>query len=164
MKLYITGSVASGKSTLARRLAEGMGIPCTHLDELMYVVDPASSWGNHRREEGERDELFAEILSRDSYIIEDCGRRCFRRGMEEAEQVILLDLPPSVRYRRIFLRWLKQNLGIEHCIYRPNLRMLRTMFGWAKEFDPRAFSQYEDKLIVLRNNREINRLIKELQA
>ncbi|MBO5273605.1 MAG: AAA family ATPase [Clostridia bacterium] len=164
MKLYITGSVASGKSTLARKLSEVTGVACTHLDELMYEVDPESSWGNRRRNEAERDACFAEILSQESYIIEDCGRRCFRRGMEEADQVILLDLPLSLRYRRILLRWLKQNLGIEHCIYKPNWRMLRTMFGWAKEFDPAEFSQYEDKLTVLKNDREINRFIKELQA
>ena len=55
MKLYIVGSVASGKSTLARYISQKTGIPCTHLDEVVYEEDPASSWGNKKRSIEERD-------------------------------------------------------------------------------------------------------------
>ena len=36
MKIYITGSVGSGKSTYAERLSQVTGIECTHLDEIVY--------------------------------------------------------------------------------------------------------------------------------
>lgn len=61
MKLYLTGSVASGKSTLARQIAARTGIPCHSLDEVVYVPDPGAPSGNRKRPEAERDALFAEI-------------------------------------------------------------------------------------------------------
>ena len=39
MKIYIVGSVASGKSTLARRLSQSTGIPCFPLDEVVHTED-----------------------------------------------------------------------------------------------------------------------------
>ncbi len=56
MKLYLTGSVASGKSTLARQIAARTGIPCHSLDEVVYVPDPGapSGTGNARKRSGTR--------------------------------------------------------------------------------------------------------------
>lgn len=45
MKLYIIGSVASGKTTLAKRLSEITNIYYTSLDEIVYEPDKSSTWG-----------------------------------------------------------------------------------------------------------------------
>lgn len=46
MKLYIIGSVASGKTTLAKRLSEITNIHYATLDEIVYEPDKSSAWGN----------------------------------------------------------------------------------------------------------------------
>jgi adenylate kinase family enzyme len=170
MKLYIVGSVASGKSTLARRISEITGIPCHHLDEVVHMSHPTNSWGNQKRPSEERDTLFSEILACQHYIMEDVGRECFITGMQQADTVILLDIPLHVRKRRIFLRWIRQNLGIEKCIYRPQLAVLKSMFKWAMNYDKgidgtktRVLS-FIDKTIILHNNKEINTYLKELKS
>lgn len=45
MKIYITGSVASGKSTLARRISQIIEIPCYHLDEVVHIPAPEEASG-----------------------------------------------------------------------------------------------------------------------
>ena len=116
MKIYIVGSVASGKSTLARKISHITGAPCYHLDEAVYTVDPSEPWGNKKRPLEERDHLFQAMLAQRHYIMEDAGRDCFRAGMEQADTVLLLEIPRIVREKRILLRWVKQNLGLEKCI------------------------------------------------
>lgn len=169
MKLYIVGSVASGKSTLARRISMKTGIPCHHLDEIVYVEDPTDSWGDRKRTIDERDALFAGILAEPHYIMEDAGRDCFIDGMRQADMIVLLEIPLRVRRRRILFRWIKQNLGIEKCIYKPQWAVLKSMFKWAKNYDKgidgtkARVSLFSDKTIVLHNNREINAYLKKLQ-
>lgn len=135
MKLYIVGSVGSGKSTLARQISRITNIGCTHLDEIVHVQDPTNSWGNKKRPIAERDSLFQNILSEKHYVMEDTGRECFIEGMRQAETIILLDIPHIVRKKRILCRWIKQKLGIEKCIYKPELVMLKSMFKWSKNYD-----------------------------
>jgi adenylate kinase family enzyme len=161
MKLYIVGSVASGKSTLARRISKITGIPCYHLDEIVYTPDPTDSWGNRKRPIEERDALFTDILTSEYYIMEDAGREYFTEGMKQADLIILLEIPLRIRRKRILFRWIKQNLRIEKCIYKPRLDVLKSMFRWAKNYDTDAdgtkarVAPFYNKTIVLHNNKEI---------
>ena len=63
VKIYITGSVASGKSTLARRISQITKIPCYHLDEVVHIPAPEEASGNKKRPIEERDALFHDILN-----------------------------------------------------------------------------------------------------
>lgn len=161
MKIYICGSVASGKSTLARRISGLTGIPCHHLDEVLRVPDPSAPWGNRKRPDAEWQALFADILSKEDYIMEDAGRACFVEGMEMADVILVLEPPLRVRQWRIVLRWVRQNLGIEKCIYRPDLNMLRHMFKWVKSYETGAdgvkarVAPYREKTVVLRSERDV---------
>lgn len=168
MKIYIVGSVASGKSTLARRISQITGIPCHHLDEVVHMPDPTDSWGNKKRTIEERDVLFGSILEQKHYIMEDTGRECFMEGMRKADIVILLEIPLIVRQKRILFRWIKQILGMEKCIYKPRLDVLKAMFRWANNYNTGAdgtkgrVSFFKKKTIVLCNNKDINQYLKTI--
>ena len=88
--------------------------------------------------------------------------------MEQADTVLLLEIPRIVREKRILLRWVKQNLGLEKCIYRPRFAMLQAMFRWARNYDTGAdgtkalVSQFASKTIVLRNGKDIRRYLETL--
>ena len=161
MRIYITGSVGSGKSTLAKRASKRTGWPYISLDEVVYEEDPTDSWGNKRRPEAEIERRFLEALEQENYIMEDAGRAQFAEGMARADQIVLLDLPLYVRKKRILLRWIKQRLGLEPCIYRPHLKMLRAMFRWLNEYETgrngtraRAMDCPE-KVVVLRSRKDV---------
>lgn len=169
MKLYIVGSVASGKSTLAQRISKITCIPCHHLDEVVHTPDVAASWGNKKRPIEERNALFECILASKDYIIEDTGRACFMEGMWQADTVILLEIPLIVRQKRILFRWVNQNIGIEKCIYKPRYNVLKSMFQWAKDYDAGTdgtkmrVAQFQAKTIVLHNNNEIIKYLNSLK-
>ncbi len=76
MKLYITGPVGSGKTTLARQFSQKTGVPCFHLDQVAHEPDPDRPGGNRKRPEEERDAMFRSILEQGDYILEDTGRAC----------------------------------------------------------------------------------------
>ena len=127
-----------------------------------------NSWGNKKRPIEERDALFYGALSGESYIMEDSGRECFTEGMQQADAVVLLEPPLGVRKRRILLRWIKQNLGIERCIYRPNRDMLKAMYKWMGNYESgkdgvkARVLQFAEKVVVLRTGREIEAYLRQL--
>lgn len=160
MKLYIVGSVASGKSTLAEQLSGKTGLPCYHLDEIAHKKDPAGEFGNVRRDPAEREALFQAALAGDC-ILEDTGREMFREGLRQADRILVLDLPYRVRAYRIVKRHIRQCLGLEPTNYRPSLKMVRLMFRWARNFDTGAdgvkarLAPFADKTVILHSKKEI---------
>ena len=169
MKIYITGSVGSGKSTLARRAAAVMHIEATELDRVVYEPDPDDPTDDRKRTVEERDALFREILSRESWIMEDTGRKCFFDAPALADQVILLQPPAAVRDFRILRRWIRQRQGKEACGYRPSVKMLKRMFQWRRDYDSgrddvkKRLEPFEEKLIVLRSDKEVEQWLKSLR-
>lgn len=170
MRLYIVGSVASGKTTLAIRLSKITGIHYTALDEIVHKPDMSSKWGNNKRTIEERDEMFSLILHQENWIIEDTGRSCFSEGLKQADKIVLLDTSPLTRKCRIIFRWIKQRIGIENCSYIPSYVMLKSMFRWSKEYDNgkdglhERIKPYQNKTIVLCNNNDVNKYISEIRA
>lgn len=168
MKLYIVGSVASGKTSLAKEISRLTGVVYFSLDEVAHKTDKSQSDGNRRRSPEERDRIFTEILARQDYIIEDTGRVVFEEGMVRADRIILLETKPAVRRFRIIRRYIRQKLHLEECSYTPNLNMLRHMFRWSRNYEngkdgvrERVLS-YGQKVTVLKNKKQIREFIKQL--
>jgi len=98
-------------------------------------------------------------------VMEDAGRPAFEYLWEAADAIIFLDLPVSVRKRRIVLRWIKQRLHLERCSYKPDWVMLKLMFKWTQNFEDgidtlRArLVRFGDKVIRLRTSRDVNRYV-----
>lgn len=165
MKVYIVGSVASGKSTFAKRLSEILNIPYQSLDEVVHISDKSHPWGNRKRQVDERDNLFQSIIQQQRWIIEDVGRPCFEDGLKEADMIILLEVSTRIRDYRIIKRWIKQRLGIEKCIYKPGYKMLKGMFKWSRDYDTgkdglkERIVTYQDKIINLRSNKDIDEFL-----
>ncbi|MBO5253803.1 MAG: DNA topology modulation protein FlaR [Clostridia bacterium] len=167
MKIYIVGSVASGKSTLARQISGKTGVKCYHLDDVVYIKDKSSAEGNKKRSPEERDAIFQKILSTD-FIIEDTGRACFVEGLARADKIVVLDIPYRTRAYRIVRRHVRQVLGIEKATYRPSMNMVRMMFKWAKNFDTgedgvkARVEPFSEKMITLRSAKAVERFLDDI--
>lgn len=131
-KIFITGIVASGKTTLAKRLSEQLQIPWYELDGIVY---PQTETGRHKRTPQEQLEVIREIDRSGAWIFEGTDRESYRCLLEMADTIIFLDPPLWKRRIRIFTRYVKQNLGIESCGYRPDWQMLKRMYQWTNEFE-----------------------------
>ncbi len=127
-KIYIIGPVASGKTTLARKLSKKLNIKMYELDKIVW--DDARGV---KRSDEEIVLLFANILNKNLWIIEDVGRNKFREGIKVADIVYYINLSKICLYKRVILRWIKQMLKIEDSNYKQSLKTLEDNLRWVND-------------------------------
>jgi len=156
-KTYIIGIVASGKSTLARKLSELHGIKHYEVDTIAHkVVNGERIRQNLEAQIAE----FQEINQNDSWIIEGTYRPSCEYVLENADRIVFVDPPLYIRKYRIIKRFIKQKLKIEKCHYKSDVEMLKAMFKWTKEFEKNRddfeamLNGYKEKLVVVKTLKE----------
>lgn len=133
-RIYIIGSVGSGKTTYAKKLSIEKKIKHYELDELVWKRNYPT---DIKRTDKEIDLLFEKVIKKSSWIIEDTGRERFSKGIECADLIIFFDININVRRFRILKRWIKQKIGIENKGHRPTLDNLKQMYRWNNLFEER---------------------------
>ncbi len=124
LKIYIIGPPASGKTTLSKILSKKYNIESYELDKLVF-----DDLNNHiRRDDETIMKMFNDILSKDSFIIEDVGRSKFIEGLEKCDKIYYISLNKSEVYKRVIRRWFNQRKGKEEYNYPPTLAQLIDMF------------------------------------
>lgn len=160
-KIYIIGSVASGKTTLAKNLSDLYNIPWHELDNVIYIRLPS---GDVRRSPEDIHNEFNKIINCEKWIIEGVFRKCFNEGFHKADTIILLNTPPYKRKYRIAKRWICQKFKLEKSNYRPTLKMLLLMYKWSREFEKskdnilKILEPYKDKVIILNDSTDITKI------
>lgn len=158
MKIMIFGIVASGKTTLARRLSQELGIPLFEGDCI--------AWGfpddkRYKRSDEEQKRIIAKINENESWIIEGTYRESQRSVYDLADKIIFLDTPLYKRKFRILTRFIKQKIGLEKSNYKPSFEMLKHMYKWTNDFEKERQTHesrllyYKDKLIWIKSEKEL---------
>lgn len=146
-KIFIVGIVASGKTTLARKLSLERQIPWHELDR---IVHPGTDTDTFKRSPEEVEAVIRDIDRQGPWIMEGTDRPSCQLLYELADTVIFLDPPLWKRRIRILTRYAKQKAGVEACRYKPDRAMLKRMFGWTREFE-RSRPAFEAKLLRYRH-------------
>ena len=169
MKIYIVGPVASGKSTLAKKISRIRGLEYTELDGLVHIKDQTKKkWGNIRRSDDAIQGLFLKVLENKDWLVEDAGRLIFNDAMIDADLIIHLDIKSYLRKIRIITRYIKQKMGLESCLYTPNIRMLKFLWSASKNYDlgrddlKKRLKIHKDKLLVIRNKKDYDAYLNNL--
>lgn len=158
MKILIFGIVASGKTTLAKRLSNKLNIPCYEGDCI--------AWGfpgqeRYKRSDERQLQTIMDIDKNPSWIVEGTYRQSQLVLYELADKIIFLDTPLYIRYYRIVTRYIKQKLGLEKSNYKPNMAMLMHMFKWTAAFEKerklheQRLMNYQNKLIWVKSADEL---------
>lgn len=151
MKVLIIGIVASGKTTLAKKLSKENDIKHYEIDSIVHDDD-----NQRKRTNDEQQEIIKKINESNNWIIEGTLRKNLYNLLEEADKIIYIDIPLNIRKRRIIKRFIKQKLGLEKTNYKPTLKMLKMMYTWTKEFEDNkkdfenTLKKYKNKIIVLK--------------
>ena len=158
MKILIVGSVASGKTTFAKKLSKKLNIKHFEIDSVVH-----DDKAGRKRTEEEQKEIFDKInLENNDWIIEGTLRKSLYYLLEYADEIIFLDSLVGKRKVRIITRFIKQILKIEKCNYKPTFNILKLMFKWTNDFENKRnefesnLIRYKDKLIKLKGDKEIN--------
>ena len=118
MRIYIMGSTGSGKSTLAKALSKKYNIDYYELDKLVYYRDDITK---HRTDE-EIKKDFDEILEKESFIIEDRGRKRFIKGRDVVDKIYYIRPSRITIYKQMIKRWIKQRKGQEDYNVKPTIK------------------------------------------
>ena len=132
MRLDIIGSVASGKTTLARELSEAYHVPFYEKDNIVWK---RTTSGDKKRDEGERDKLFQEIIIGKNWIVEGSPRKILRESFVVCDYIILLDVPMHIRLARMIRRWSRQRAGKEKYNSKPTVKFLYYNLMWIFEYN-----------------------------
>lgn len=101
-RIVVIGGAGAGKSTLARRLGERLGLPVTHLDRLFYGPGWTPVGGTVFRAR------VAEALAGDAWVVEGTYHDASALSLPRADLVIWLDRPFALRLWRT---WRKTRIG-----------------------------------------------------
>ncbi|KGX85608.1 P-loop NTPase family protein [Pontibacillus marinus] len=162
-KIHIIGSVGSGKTTLARNLSSQLRIPHYELDNVVWKK---SENGDIRRTEQERDNYLSSIVQSKQWTIEGVHHKWVGESFHEADLIIFLDTPYSIRNYRIIKRFFLQKIGAEKANYIPTFQIFKRMFVWNKNYENiekpeilNMLTEYNHKLVILKDNKEIKKLL-----
>lgn len=159
-KIHIIGSVGCGKTTLAKKLSNKLGIPHYELDNVVWKRDRPR---DIKRTEEERDQLLSTIIHSNTWIIEGAHyNEWMFQSFHNADLIIFLDTDNSKRKYRIIRRFILQLLRIENSNYKPTIEIFRNMFIWNENFESRIkpkvldkLGQYSSKSITLKDTIKI---------
>ena len=94
-KVCVLGNTASGKSHLAGRIGEALGLPVTHLDRLYWHSD----WSHASRAEFLADQR--GVVSQDRWVIDGCFSEFgLADRFQAADVIVFLDRPVWESVRR----------------------------------------------------------------
>lgn len=151
MKILIIGTVGTGKTTLAKKLSEKYKIKYYEIDLIVHDDE-----NDRKRTISEQNDIIKKIDENEDWIIEGVLRKNLEYLLELADKIIYLDISKHERSKRILIRFIKQNLGIEKANYKPDLKMLRNMYKWSKK-DEEGKEKFEEILNKYKNKLEIIR-------
>ena len=103
-RLHIVGGAGSGKTTLASQIAAARQIPHVELDNLYYE----NVAHRKRRAADSRNQMLSEIVDTPRWVVEGIFWQSWvMPAFEQADQIIVLDIPASTRSLRVVKRHLR---------------------------------------------------------
>lgn len=162
------GYSGSGKSTLARVLAKMHNTDVLHFDTVQFLP----RW--KIRSEEDKTAITEDFLnSHDAWVIDgNYSKLCYDRRMREADTIILLLFNRFSCFFRAYKRYLKyRNTSrpdmAEGCNEKFDFEFARWIL-WegrtkkARERYKNVIKEYRDKVVVIKNQRQLNKYMKKL--
>ncbi|MDO4740177.1 MAG: hypothetical protein Q4A66_05875 [Eubacteriales bacterium] len=157
-RYLVVGCPGSGKSTMARAMAQRTGLPAVHLDKLFW----RDHWTSVPAEEF--DALLRCELAKDCWIIDGNFSRTLPMRLARAEAVVWLDYPLHVSLfgalRRVLTNYGKVRPDMSpNCPERLNWPFIRSILDFRRRNGAKM-----EQLLVPAPGREIIRLRSRRQA
>lgn len=153
MKIHIIGGSGTGKTHLANILCEKYNIPHHDLDNIFW--DNSSHQYGVKTSIDRRTELLHEILEKKDWILEGVYYSWLEESFEQADIILVLDIPKYIYKGRIIRRFIKRKFGIEHG-RKETMKSLIDLLKWTDKFQkttlPEVYStltKYKAKTVIL---------------
>lgn len=170
MKIYILGPSASGKTTLAKKIARKEDILIFHSD---FVLTEYNGRDRRKRTREEYMKKVKEILAKDKWIFE--GKHIIKKLLEAADKIIWLKPSLFVTLFQQWKRYFTDKNQRERFTFINNLQLSSIIIhhylgreDLSSKSDPRYAHQkkykrilrkYRDKVIEIKSNNDIENLV-----
>ncbi len=157
-KILIVGDAGRGKTTLAKNFSKETRIPYYQTDDYLWKVK--FTIPNDKKKS---EEEISEIYKKSEWIIEGTTRRLFRKGIEKADVIYLLEFN-SIFYQYYYLikRFLtrKNERIIDICRLLKHVTYKKFKKGYRNHLPPlrEMLEPYNHKVVRLTSLRDINQL------
>lgn len=172
-RMYIIGTMASGKTTLAKKISQRLNIPHYDLDEIFWKRKY-----DLKRSDKECRKLLEKLAKRKEWIIEGVFSKWVEPGMKRSQLIVWLDLKFATLAWRLIIRKLGRKSGQFKEKWSDTLRMLKQNFQYvnmehlAKKQDNWAYKtrdthtalmkKHKIPCIRLKKTKEIQEFLKTL--
>ncbi|MGW4295618.1 topology modulation protein [Micromonospora chersina] len=164
-RIAIIGCGGSGKSTIARQLAQSLGAPLTHLDGVYYD----EQWRPLPQDEFAAQQ--EELVAGERWIIEGNHASTLPIRLAAADTVIFLDLPAVTCLWGIAQRRWRYRGGQHHQdgVYdRITWNFVRYILDYRRSMRPRVQNLVREhgrhvRLLTLNSRRQANQLMKRVR-
>lgn len=162
-KVLVIGSGGAGKSTLARRLGERLGVEVLHLDRFYWragwVETPKEGWAQR----------VEELLAGESWVMDGNYSGTLARRLEACDTVVFLDVPRAVCVWRVLKRlltsrWRGRPDMAEGCVDKLSVKFLQWVWSYPERSRPKVLALLEEKaagkrVLRLRSDAEVERFL-----
>ena len=165
-KVLVIGPGGAGKSTLARRLGERLGIEVVHLDKRYW----RPGWVETPKDEWRR--TVEELLRRDSWIMDGNYSGTLGPRFEACDTVVFLDMPRALCLWRVGKRLLMyRNVArpdmAEGCRERFSPEFVRWIWNYSRRSRPKVLEMLESdshgkRIVRLRSQAEVEKFLAAL--
>jgi adenylate kinase family enzyme len=166
-KIILIGSGGSGKSTLASQLGKILSIEVYHLDAIFWKP----GWISTPKDE--QKAVQAELVSRDSWVIDGNYGGTIDIRLQAADTVIFLDLSRWICLSRVLKRSFqyrnkKRTDMAEGCEERINLKFLKWVWEYPVKHKPKILDKLrmlskETKVVVLKSPNDVRKFIANVE-
>ena len=167
-KILIIGHPGAGKTTLAVRMGEILGLPVIHLDKQFW----RPGWQESPREEWR--ERVSEMIKGERWIIDGTYDNSLDVRLPHADTVVFLDFPTGLCLWRILKRMMtgfgrvRPDMG-DGCREKLDWSFVRFVWQYRKVRRPRiltALDEYvpEDHIIRLISSLEVDQFVRQLKG
>lgn len=161
-RIIIIGDAGRGKSTLAAKLSEKLGISHHSTDDYFYEVKFSKP-----RDRQEASKQISELYEQDKWIVEGGSMWLLERGMSRADLVIYL------RHKSFFTQWfliLKRHFQRKEGTLKETLQFMRHVFykryglGYKKGKETLAefVAPHQAKTITFSSFKEIEKFLESI--
>ena len=167
-RVLVIGSGGAGKSTLAARIGERLGLPVIHLDALYWrpgwVPTPPDEWAR----------VVGELVARDAWVMDGNYGGTLDQRLAACDTVVFLDLPRWLCAWRVVRRAMRYR-GRSRPDMAPGCpeQVTREFLGWIWRYPSRRRPEILRRLgalgagqqgVVLRSRAEAERWVEDVGA